>query len=367
MQSLARNGLSAETVKRALHGPHRRFSFRYELLDKDLNKIGDLHTIKDGEIRQDALSNIKRTATFSMIDTGEIDFLSDRIKPYVRLLVQNQWVEFPQGVFLLSSPKKKDVISKVERSIDAFDGLLILQEDKFADRYRIAAGASYYQAVIDILDSAGITSYNIDNTDKVIPVEKDFEAGKEKLFVINELLREINYTPIHVDVDGAFTSYAYRSPSVRSVDYTYKDNHESIIFPGVEEELDLTYIPNTWVVVRSNAEQEPLSSTYVNDNPSSITSTVNRGRIILDRRELEDIADQQALDAYTQRIAFEASQVYGKVDFETGIMPMHDYADIIELDYSRLGIKEKYSETSWSMPLRIDGRMKHSIRKVVTI
>jgi hypothetical protein len=367
MQSLARNGLSAETVKRALHGPHRRFAFRYELLDKNLNKIGDLNTIKDGEIRQDALSNIKRTASFSLVDTGEIDFLNDRIKPYVRLLVQNQWVEFPQGVFLLSSPKRKDVISKVERSIDAYDGLLILQEDKFEDRYRIAAGTTYYQAVIDILSSAGITIYNIDNTDKVIPVEKDFEAGKEKLYVINELLREINYTPIHVNVDGAFTSFAYRSPSVRSVDYTYRDNHESVMFSGVEEELDLTSIPNKWAVVRTNAEEEPLFSIYTNDNPDSVTSTVNRGRIILDRREIQDIADQNSLDAYTQRIAFEASQIYGKIDFETGIMPMHDYADVIELDYSRLGINGKYSETSWTMPLRIDGRMKHSVRKVVTI
>jgi hypothetical protein len=367
MQSLARNGLSAETVKRALHGPHRRFSFRYELLNKDLQKIGDLLTVKDGEVRHDALAQIKRTASFSLLDTGEIDFLNDRIKPFVRVWVQNQWVDFPQGVFLLSSPTKRDIIGKVERNVDAFDGLLILQEDKFETRYRIAAGSSYYQAVIDILNGSGITSYNIENTDKTLPVEKEFEAGKEKLFAINELLREINYTPVHVDVDGAFTTFAYRSPSVRSVDYTYRDDTESVTFAGVEEELDLSYIPNKWVVVRTNAEEEPLFSIYMNDNPDSITSTVNRGRIIVDHREINDIADQNSLDAYTQRIAFESSQVYGKINFETGIMPMHDYADVIELDYSPLGITGKYSESSWTLPLRIDGRMKHSLRRVVTI
>jgi hypothetical protein len=367
MQSLDRNGLSAETVKKALHGPHRRFSFRYELQDKDLRKIGDLHTVKDGEVRQDAFATIKRTASFSLIDTGEIDFLNDRIKPYVQLLVNGQWVDFPQGVYLLSSPKKKDIIGSIERNIDAFDGLLILQEDKFETRYRIAAGISYYQAIIGILESAGIELYNIENTDKTLPVEKEFEAGKEKLLLINELLREINYTPLHVNADGVYTSYTYRSPAVRSVDYTYQDDSESVTFPGVEEELDLTYIPNKWVVVRTNAEEEPLFSVYTNDNQDSITSTVNRNRTIVDYREITDIADQNSLDAYTQRIAFEASQVYGKVDFETGIMPMHDYADVIELNYSLLGITGKYSETSWSLPLRIDGRMKHSLRRVVSI
>jgi hypothetical protein len=367
MQSLARNGLSAETMKRALHGPHRRFSFRYELLDKNLNKIGDLNTVIDGEVRQDSLSTIKRTANFSLIDKGDIDFLNDRIKPYVRLWVQNQWVDFPQGVYLLSSPKKKDVIRNVERSIDAFDGLLILQEDKFETRYRIAAGGSYYQEIISILNSAGIELYNIEFTDKVFPIEKDFEAGKEKLFIVNELLREINYTPLHVNADGVFTSYTYRSPAVRSPDYFYRDDNQSVIFAGVEEELDLSNIPNKWVVVRTNSEEEPLFSIYSNDNPLSVTSTVNRGRTIVDHREINEIADQVSLDAYTQRIAFEASQVYGKIEFETGIMPMHDYADVIELEYSTLGIKGKYSETSWSLPLNINGKMKHSLRRVVTI
>lgn len=276
-------------------------------------------------------------------------------------------IEFPLGVFLLSSPTRSDKNKNVYRDVEAYDGLLILKDDKFADRYTITAGTNYRKAVIDILNSAGITKHNIDQTDKVLATDIDFEPGKEKLFAINQLLRDINYTPIYVDVYGYYTSATYRSPSIRSAEYTYKDDSLSVTYAGMQEELDLFNVPNKWVVVMSNPERAPLVSSYTNDNPNSPTSTVNRGRTIVDYREIDNIADQQALDAYVQRIAFEASQIYGKVTFETAIMPMHGYADILELDYSPLNLKGKYAETNWTIPLQSGARMRHEVRKVVTI
>jgi len=367
MQSLDRNGVLASAVKKALHSPNRRLSFRYELLDQNNQVIGDLKNILSCTVEQQALSTIKRTAKFSLVDNGEIDFLKNRIKPYVQLLVNGIWVEFPQGVFLLSSPTKKDINNNVIRDIEAFDGLLILNQDKFQTRYTITQGTTYYSAIINILASAGITRYNIELSNTVLPIGADFEAGKEKLVVINELLRQINYTPLHVDENGVYTSYPYRSPSIRAIDYTYQDDENSVTFPGVEEELDLFEVPNIWVVVCSNPEQVPMYSVYTNSNPLSLTSTVNQNRNIVDYREIQEVADQQSLDAYTQRIAFEASQIYGKVTFETAIMPMHGYADVLEVDYSPLGIKDKYAETSWSFPLKAGGRMKHEVRRVVSI
>ncbi|ESU71179.1 hypothetical protein T260_15150 [Geobacillus thermopakistaniensis] len=396
MQPLARDGFTAEQVKAAIHmaGGSRKIDFRYELLDKNDNVIGDLNNVIDAEISMDSLASIKRTAKFRLKDDGSINFLSDRIRPYLRLYVppgrllgryyyffqssfsaefdlrvapeKGGWVEFPLGIFLLSSPTRKDSNQNIYRDVEAYDGLLILRDDKFDTRYTVRAGTNYRQAVIDILASAGITKHNIEQTDKVLPVDMEFEPGKEKLEAINALLTAINYTPIHVDVYGYFTSMTYRSPSIRSAEYTYKDDELSIIYAGMEEELDLFNVPNKWVVLCSNAEQSLMSS-YTNSNPNSPTSTVNRGRTIVDYREVTDIADQQSLDAYVQRIAFEASQVYGKLTFETALNPLHDYMDVLEIDYSPLGIKGKYVETGWTMPLKAGARMKHEVRKVVAI
>jgi hypothetical protein len=369
MLSLANYPYSRQEIIDALHGKYgqRHFKFRYDLLDKDDRKIGELDTVESGEVLMDSLSSIKRTAKFRLKDRGEINWLSDRIQPFALLRMRDgEYIEFPLGIFLLSSPTRKDENKSVYRDVEAYDGLLILRDDKFDTRYTVTAGTNYRQAVIDILTSAGITKHNIEQTDKALPVDMEFEPGKEKLEAINELLTAINYTPIHVDVYGYFTSMTYRSPSIRAAEYTYKDDELSIIYPGMEEELDLFNVANRWVVVCSNAEQS-LMSTYTNNNPNSPTSTVNRGRTIVDYREVTDIADQQSLDAYVQRIAFEASQVYGKLTFETALNPLHDYMDVLEIDYSPLGIKGKYSETGWTMPLKAGARMKHEVRKVVSI
>ncbi|QPA31631.1 hypothetical protein [Thermaerobacillus caldiproteolyticus] len=369
MLSLVNYLYSKQEIIDALHGKYgqRHFKFRYDLLDKDDKKIGELDSVVDGEVSMASLDSIKRTAKFRLKDRGEINWLSDRIQPFALLRMRDgKYIEFPLGIFLLSSPTRKDENKSVYRDVEAYDGLLILRDDKFDTRYTVTAGTNYRQAVIDILTSAGITKHNIEQTDKVLPVDMEFEPGKEKLEAVNALLQAINYTPLYVDVYGYFTSMTYRSPSIRAAEYTYKDDELSIIYPGIEEELDLFSVPNKWVVVCSSAEQSLMSS-YTNSNPDSPTSTVNRGRTIVDYREVTDIADQQSLDAYVQRIAFEASQVYGKLTFETALNPLHDYADVLQIEYSPLGISGKYSETSWTMPLKAGARMKHEVRKVVSI
>jgi hypothetical protein len=398
MQSLSQfEGFTPEQIKSALHftGGLKKVAFRYELLNKNNQKIGDLSTVESGEVSMQSLAQIKRTARFTLKDIGDINFLSDRIKPFIRIYIppgrvmgreyslvhpaqpvaneiraapdKGGWIEFPMGIFLLSSPTRKDQTNGVFREVEAYGGLVILLNDRLEYRLVIFAGTSYYDAIVELLLSAGITNYNIEFTDAVLKRDIEFEPGKEKLFVINELLGQINYTPIYDDVNGVFVSAPYRSPSVRSADYSYKDDELSVLYQGMEEELDIFDIPNKWVVVCSNPEQEPLFSSYTNSNPDSPTSTISRGMTIVDYREVSDISSQESLNAYVQRIAFEASQVYGKISFETAIMPMHDYADILEIEYSPLGIKGKYSETSWTIPLIVGGKMKHEVRRVVQI
>lgn len=393
---LTRDGFSHEAVKVVLHSPNRQIDFRYELLDKDNRRKRDLTNVTIAEISQSMLAQIKRTARFSLIEDGQdIDYLNDRIKPYMRLwmppgrviareyafyshihpielnqIVGNQnsgWIEFPLGVFLLSSPTRKDDVGSVVRDIDAYDLSLILRDDKFLGRYTLVENMNYYDAIVGILTSAGIKHYNIERTDKKLPRTIEFEPGTEKLEAINDLLSQLNYTPIHVDEEGYFVSRSYISPAERSADYAYIDDEQSVTLIGAEEELDTFDVPNIFTVIRTNEEQGPLKSTFVNSNPDSPLSTVSRGRNIVDHREIYNIADQQALDSYVERIAFEASQVYGRIRFKSALMPMHGYADILQMRYRDLEIDGKYLELNWSMKLEVGGDMEHELRQVVTL
>lgn len=395
MIDLSRDGFTHEQIVKALHSSNRQIDFRYELLNKQNQVKKELKNVLSAEVRQNMLANIKRTARFSVVEDDDIDYLNDRIKPYMRLwipephkrarefafvshvqpvelknndaLPKSGWADFPLGIFLLSSPTRSDETGSVKRDIDAFDLTLILRDDKLTERLAVVEGTLIYDAIVSVLASAGITQYNIERSDDVLSRTIEWAPGEEKYAVVNDLLKMMNYTPIHVDEHGFFVSYKYRSPADRSADYKYADDIKSVMFPRAEEELDLYDVPNVFTVIRTNAEEEPLVSTIINDNPKSPTSTVSRGWRKVDIREIEDIANQEALDAYVSRIAFEASQVYGRIRFKTGLMPFHGYGNVLNLSYSPLDIEGKYLELSWSMPLKVGGEMEHELRQIVNV
>lgn len=370
MQIIEQGGYTRQQIIDALHAKSssRLIKFRYDLLNRQEIKIGTLDNVVSGEVSMASLAtDIKRTARLNMKDNKDIDWLNDRVQPFCMLKMPDGWVEWSLGIFLLNSPKKREQNKQVYRNIEAYDGLQILLDDKFDSRYTIVSGTKYITAINNIFFTLGISKINIPNTDAALAITKEFEIGTPKLRAINELLGELNYTSLWVDERGYYTAMPYIILSDRAIDYTYEDNELSVIYNGLEEELDLFSVPNKFVVVQSNAETNPLVSTYTNENPGSITSTVNRGRTIVDVREVDNIADQTALDNYTKRIAFEASQIYGHIEFDTAIMPMHSYSDLLQVKYSSLGINDRYVETNWTIPLQTGGRMKHSARKVVAI
>lgn len=276
-------------------------------------------------------------------------------------------VEFPLGVFIPSTPPRKaDAAGVITREVEAYDLLQVLTDDKVADRYTIAQGTNYITAVKALLDSAGVTAQNLTPSSSTLPADRDWDPGTPKLRIINDMLDAINYRSLWFDADGVAVAQPYVSPADRAAEYTYQDDGQSVIVPEVQESLDLFAVANKWVLTVSEADRPPLRSEYTNANVNSPTSTVSRGRTIVDYRQVE-AADQAALDAMAARIAFEASQVYQQVEFETAIMPMHSDSDVLNLRFGPLGLDAKYSEVGWSFDLKAGGRMRHRVRRVVTV
>jgi hypothetical protein len=373
MQELAVNGYTREEVIAQLHGitgNRGLVKFRYELLDNTDTKQGEV-AVQSGRTALNSLAEIKRTAVFQITEQEgqDIDWLNDRIQPVFCLQMPDKgFAEWPLGIFLLPSPNRKDENNKIKRNIEAYDTSQILKEDKFTDRYRIAAGTKYTDAIISILSSAGIWKIKIIDHVGTLAADKEFEIGTTKLQAINQLLSEINYTSLWVDENGYFVARPYALPSSREAEYEYRNNDISIIHPGSTESLDIFGLPNQWVRYVSNPDKGvTLRSVYTNDLASSPTSTVNRGRKIVDIESVDDMYDQSTLDAYVKRVACEASQVYAKFDFSTALMPHHSFLDCLFLEHTLYGASDKYIEYSWSMELQAGGKMTHSCRRVIQI
>jgi hypothetical protein len=365
------NGHGAAAVLAALRAEtgSRRLSFRYDLLTSANAYVQALTSVVSCSVTQNWLAEIKRTARFSITDTGEINYLQDRIRPWVRLHLppygDDDWVEWSQGVFLLSSPSRQDDgAGVITRDVEAYDQLREFADDLVSERYTVATSTVYTSAISTLL---GSIDKNITVSASTIPEALEWEPGTSKLKIINELLGAINYNSLHFDENGTAIVSPYSTPANRAEEYTYADNAQSVMFVGVEQALDLFSIPNSWTIAVTEPDRPVLSSTYTNSDPASPTSTVSRQRTITDFRTEQEAADQATLDAKVERLAFEASQVFEKVEFRTAIMPIHSGNDVFRVKYSPLAIDAKYSEHEWTMDFEAGSVMRHKIRRVVTV
>lgn len=370
MKPIAQQGLSRDEVISILKGERRsrKINFLYRLLDRQERFKKNLDGVYEADIKHSALAtDIKSTFSFSLKEDISIDYLNDRIQPVVRFEYDGLYLEWAMGIFLLNSPKRYEDTQKVFREVTTYDKLQILLDDLVAERYMIAEGTNYIQAIRNLILSTNESKINIENSTATLSTAKEWEIGTPKLRIINELLSDLNFEGLWVDENGFYTSRKFVLPADRPTEFEYSDGEFSVLCNGITEELDLFSVPNKFVVTASNPEQEPLISVYTNENPASLTSTINRGRTITSFQQVDSIADQTALNDYTQMIAYNASQVYGYVEFETAIMPFHSHMDTVRLRYSPLGINDRYSETEWSFRFAPGERMKHRARKVIQI
>lgn len=365
------NNHTKQEILDVLYGKYgsRKFTFRYELLDQDNLVIQDLTNIISCSVRMSWLAPIKRTAEFEVADDGVIDYLVDRIKPWVRVALPpygvNDWAEWPQGVFILSSPTRgADQANRITRTVEAYDLLQTFQDD-VVDRYHVAAATKYTDAIITLL---GGISQHVTKSTKLRTIAREWNPGNSKLQIINDLCAAIDYNSMFFDENGSAIIQPYQSPDERAEEFTYSDNSiTGMIIPDVDQTLDLFDIPNKWILYVSNPEQTHLISTFTNNDPSNITSTVRRGRTISRYEEVEDIPDQATLDSRVARMAFEASRLYESVEFSTPIMPFHSGNDVYRITYGPLAINTKYQETMWEMRLKAGATMSHKARRMVTL
>jgi len=346
----------------------REVRFRYERWSKENKYLGPMQGVRDAKVSHRAFADIPRTASLTFAEESDIDWLNDRVKPYVMLRMPDDgWVEWSLGLFLMSTTKRRATSVNTGRPVDAYDQTIVLREDKLGDRLVIAAGSNVVVAVNDVLAGAGITLRNITTSSSTLPVDREWEPGTSKAQVVNDLLLSINYGSLWFDADGYAIGVPYKPPSETGAQWSYLDDQRSTMLPGLDVSLDLFNVPNKWVVIVSEPDRPLLRAEYTNTNPDSPTSTVNRGRTIVDFRETENAVSQAVLDARVLRIAHEASQVYEYLELPTLAMPIHEHLDVLEVRFGRLGVEALFQETGWDLTLRAGVPMNHQMRRLVQV
>ena len=356
MYDLAQGGYTSEEVARLLR-QSRTVTYGFDILDKNEVTIGAAHS-SDCKIFNNTDASIQRSASLTLVESGDIDFASDRLRPYMTLHTDTGLLTYPLGLFLMSSPTRKPLGGSIQRTVDCYDKTQILEDDRFTARYVVQKQTAYTAAVASIIASANIIQTDIEHSDA--------ETETSKLSACNALLNAINYYPIYADSQGRIAVKPYKLPYERPIDAVFDTGELSITASGAQEDMDMFNVPNKIVRYLENAERGYMISSIQDDNPESKLSTVSRGRTIVDIAAVSDVASQSALDAMVARILAER-QIYQTLSFETLNMPNHEYADCLYIDNKEIGVSGKFIETAWEMDLSVGGRMRHTCRKAVNV
>ena len=295
-----------------------------------------------------------------------VDLLTDELQPVITVNGQ----EYPLGVFRASTVGNRNRNYATLINLEAYDRCWILKNNKIESVLHLAAGTKYTVAVERLLTDCGIALRIVDPSESTLQTDReDWEIGTDYLSIVNQLLGEINFAPIWFDVEGVAHLERYRPLSERTIMHRYGNMGRAGVFnPAMdssETETDLFSTPNVFICICSNPElPEPMVATAENDNPSSVTSIFRRGMRIARCYAVDNVASQEELQAYADRLRNESMFTTQTVSFETFAEGGHGIGDTISIGDAKIG--GVYEETAWSITMQAGRMMKHTAKKEVS-
>lgn len=250
-------------------------------------------------------------------------------------------------------------------SLQLYDESSFLQNNRLGKTLAYPKNTLYITIINDLMALANFTDYTIVPTDKVINTNREFEEGDELLALINELLKEINYTEIYQEKTGFLISKPYEDPLAVSPSINYMSGNKSLVTGTVSVKYDTFRKPNVFIGYVSNPDiPEGLRAMVENEYPSSALSTVTQGYRITDEpKQYDHVADQETLERLVYREMNDTRFSYHTATFNSYPMPHHEVRDIISIDNEFIsGI---FEETNWSISVNSrSAGMSHKIRSL---
>ena len=310
-------------------------TFEYYIVDpKTWKDIELIDAVKSSTIQRDAEAETLGSATIDMTESvGE-----SYIRIYL-ITIQNGLRErHPLGTFLVQTPSLNFNGRLQNISVDAYTPLIELKESPPPLGYSILKNSN-------VMDFA----YRLARERARAPVVKtecntllgmNFTASTDDTWLtfLSDLIANAKYN-FALDEMGRILLSPYQDTASLQPVWTYNDDNSSILYPEISVDRDLYGIPNVVEVIHSNGAGYYFVRA-VNDDPNSVTSTVNRGREIIHRVNNPDLVgkptESQVKD-YANQLLRELSVLEYTVTYTHGYCPVR-LGDCVRLNYARAGI-----------------------------
>ena len=294
-------------------------------------------------------------------NTLSFDMFKDRLRPV--LLVDEK--ESPLGTYMVVAAPKTVTDVGTYYTLEAYDETMLLKQASFEDRAFYSAGTPFLTVVENMLADVGLSNLYIEESSASASVDFEIAPGENYLDTINSILDALNFQHIYADANGTINIRKVKEQN--SPQFTYKDSGRYSLNPKLTLETDIYDLPNVIVGIYSSPDtNEPLVYKKVNDDPNSIISTISRGYKVVKTVNLRNSSEEQDLEGYVERIAFDAMQATESVTFETTAEDGHEPNTPIQIDTEN--VRGLFVEKGWDMSISAGSfQMSHRAERKVFV
>lgn len=315
-------------------------------------------------IQCDAESAVKYTGRITMRPDERIDMRKDYLRLVMFYEAGGITLRFP-FVPLKAITTSQNISAGILYDVELYDESVMLKDNSMDRNVIVPKGTPYAAAIKQILVDVGFTNITIDPSSKILPTDYVLESGEERLTLVNNLLREVNYNSLEVDISGTLKSSPYISPALKTVDIQYRADRHSLVIPEKSITLDQYKRYNHFIGYCSHPDlDEEWRFEHKNESPGDPISIRNLGyTVTMPPQQFDNVPDQETLGDLVIRMARETSQSYMTATFNTAVMPHHTVNDVILIQSN--GLNGRWVETGWEIQIGGDyPTMQHNVGAV---
>lgn len=330
---------------------------------KSMEQSFEYYTVEPTTLADVKRLNVVKSASFTRdaevetLGSATIDVTSSVGEAYIRgylKTIQNGITEkFPLGTVLVQTPSSSFNGKVMNVSMDSYTPLIELKEKRPPLGYTIRKGTKIMDAAYRIVrENARVpvnpvepkyeTNADGEMVDVSPTLQYDFVANTNDTWLtfVIDLIANAEYE-IGLDELGHILFLPKQDMASLQPVWTYDDGNSSILYPELTLDHDLYGIPNV-VEVSYSCGSQYREAIAINDDPNSITSTVNRGRKIVYRDtdpSLAGYVTQDQIDAYAERLLRQLSTVEYSITYTHAYCPAR-VGDCVRLNYTKAGITD---------------------------
>ena len=328
---------------------NRELSYKVEKLDF-MERIIEEKSISvlKGDV-QVGSGGVRRKCTLDLLEALPSDYQSFRWKLYYgyRDAVTNEFVYYPQGVFIFINPKESEQQNGYTTSYQGVDKTQLFTDYQLDAPVTYPSGTRVKDIITETANLFGQTQYSFDEyllTLGTLGADFTFEEGGTAEQLLNTVVSSFS-CEWFFDADGVLVARRQVDPEDRHTKYVMDDT-ESPLYITSERAIDDANYYNKVVLVGGTVDTGIYRAEWQDNN-----AIANAGGRIVQRYYTRDAAvTQDQVDGLAKYYLSSGVSLPATIDMTSLVLPDIELGDIIEKGGKRYEVK------SFNVPLSTESQ-----------